>query len=315
MGSRRLNAVDATGRYRWYVLALLALAYACHSVDRQIIAVAIEPIKAEFHASDRAMGLLGGLGYGIAFSIACLPVGWLVDRVNRRTLFAGLLSLWSGLTLLCSFAGSFGSLLLFRMGVGAAEAGAQPICLSLISDMFRPRERSTAIGLFYLSAAVGISASFLIGGMVAARYGWRWAFVVAGVPGLLLAIVVLLTLREPVRGRLDGDQPVAPVPFRAFFAQVRATPGLISIAMGATLTSLTVTAFWVWSTSLLIRLHDVPLGHAGPIVAIGAAASAAGSILGGRLADRLAAASLGDLLLVPIGTTCACRSASASPIR
>lgn len=304
--ARAVSAASAEGGYRWYVLALLALAYACHSIDRQIIAVVIEPIKAEFHATDRAMGLLGGLGYAIAFSIACLPIGWLIDRVNRKALFVGLLSLWSGLTVLCSFAGSFGALLLCRMGVGAAEAGAQPICLSLISDLFRPRERSTAIGIFYLSAAVGIAASFLIGGLVAAHFGWRWAFLVAGAPGLLLAVLIVTTLREPQRGRLDGDEAVQPMPLRQVATQVRATPGLASIAIGATLTSLTVAAFWVWSTSLMIRVHAVPLGYAGPIIAIGAAASAAGSILGGRMADRLAEKSLADLLVVPITTTLLC---------
>lgn len=182
----------AQDRYRWYALGILAIGYVCHSIDRQVISVVTELIKVEFQVTDSAMGFIGGFAYTTSFALACLPFGWLVDRVRRKNLFSLILAIWSGLTLLCGFAGSFMSLLLMRMGVGVAEAGAQPICLSLISDYFPPKKRSTAIGLFYLSAAVGIAISFLIGGIIAANYGWRSAFFIAGLPGIVMAIVVLL---------------------------------------------------------------------------------------------------------------------------
>ncbi|WP_157218924.1 spinster family MFS transporter [Flavisphingomonas formosensis] len=296
----------AAGAYRWYVLGLMAAAYVCHSIDRQIVSVVIEPIKAEFGASDKAMGLLGGLAYAVAFSIACLPLGWLIDRVNRRTLFTAVLSVWSGLTLLCGFAGSFGSLLLMRMGVGAAEAGAQPLCVSLLSDYFAAGERSTAIGLFYLSTAIGLAASFLGGGLIAAHYGWRAAFFLAGLPGIVIAVLILATLREPVRGHLDAGERAVTETVGAMLWHFLRAPGLIHLAIAMTLTSLTVTALWTWATSLLIRIHHVPLGHAGIIVAAGALCSALGSILSGRIADRLAQAGLRRLALVPMVTTLLC---------
>ena len=306
-----MSGAPATGRasgHRWYALLLLALAYTCHSIDRQIVSVVIEPVKAEFQASDRAMGFLGGFAYALAFSAASLPVGWLIDRLSRKTLFAILLSVWSGLTFLCSFATSFLWLLLARMGVGAAEAGAQPVCLSLISDYFRPRERSTAIGYFYLSAAFGITASFLIGGLVAEHYGWRHAFQVAGAPGILVALLILATLVEPPRGQHEetAEREDAPASLGGFFGHVAKTPNLLHLAAGMTLTSLTVTAMWLWSTSLLIRVHGVSLGHAGPIVAIGATASALGSVVAGWIADRLARRDLRRLLIVPMLGTLLC---------
>jgi MFS family permease len=125
-------------RMRWYALGLLAFAYTCQSIDRQIIAVVIEPIKQEFKVDDLAMGFLGGLAYTSTFALACVPAGWLIDRMKRRVFLASLLTIWSALTLLCGFAGGYVSLLALRMGVGASEAGAQPACISLISDFFAP---------------------------------------------------------------------------------------------------------------------------------------------------------------------------------
>jgi predicted MFS family arabinose efflux permease len=183
-------------RMRWYALGLLAVAYTCQSIDRQIIAVVIEPIKREFKVDDLAMGFLGGLAYTATFALACIPAGWLIDRMKRRVFLAGLLSIWSALTLLCGFAGGYLSLLVLRMGVGASEAGAQPACISLISDFFGPRQRSSVIGYFYLSTAIGISISFFAGGMIAAHFGWRAAFFIAGLPGILIAVVIATTLRE-----------------------------------------------------------------------------------------------------------------------
>lgn len=292
--------------HRWYALALLATAYVCHSIDRQVIAVVIEPIKREFQVSDSGMGVLGGLAYTTAFALACLPMGWLIDRVRRRTLFSIILTIWSGLTVLCGFAGHYMTLLLMRMGVGAAEAGAQPLCLSLISDSFPVRERSTAIGLFYLSAAVGVASSFLIGGVVAAHFGWRAAFFVAGLPGIAVALLIILTLREPPRGRFDEQAHHGAATVGEVLVHVRRTPALIHLGIAMALTSLTVTALWVWATSLLIRVHGLPLGQAGVVVAAGAACSAIGSVLCGRIADRLVTRSRRRLALVPLVTTLLC---------
>jgi MFS family permease len=292
--------------YRWYVLGLLTASYACQSMDRQVLSIIVEPIKREFHVSDLAMGMLGGLAYTTSFALACLPVGWLIDRVRRQRLLAVLLVLWSATTFICGFARSYIALLVMRMGVGFTEAGAQPTSISLISDFFGPKERSTAIGYFYLSSAAGIAAIFWVGGLIAAHFGWRAAFWIAGLPGLLIAVVILLTLREPRRGQSEnaGHQPA--VPLAAVARHALATPALLHLAAGVTLTSLTVTATWLWSASLLVRLHGMGLAHAGPLLAMAALASAAGSALTGRLADIWSRTFPGALLIVPMITILLC---------
>lgn len=140
---------------QWWALALLGLVYTLHTIDRNIISAVVEPIKHEFQLSDRAVGALSGMAHSVAFALAVLPLGWLVDRVNRTRLLAGLLALWSGLTALSGLAGSYVGLLLARFGVGAAEAGSSPACMSLISDIFPAGRRASAIGIFYLSTAIG----------------------------------------------------------------------------------------------------------------------------------------------------------------
>jgi MFS family permease len=292
-------------RMRWYALGLLAFAYTCQSIDRQIIAVVIEPIKQEFKVDDLAMGFLGGLAYTSTFALACVPAGWLIDRMKRRVFLASLLTIWSALTLLCGFAGGYVSLLALRMGVGASEAGAQPACISLISDFFRPRQRSSVIGYFYLSPAIGISLSFFVGGLIAAHFGWRAAFFIAGLPGILIAVVIATTLREPLRGNFE-PQPATTATLRQVLTQVRATPALIHLTLGMTLTSLTVTAMWLWMTSLLIRVHGLGLSHADTIVALAASTSALGSVIAGRVADRISQKHTSRLMIVPIATSLIC---------
>jgi MFS family permease len=143
---------------QYKILALLALLYFLHAVDRQIIAVVLEPVKHEFHINDKRLGLLGGLGYAIMFALACVPTGWLIDRVSRVRLLAALLSVWSGLTVVCGFASTFSTLLIARMAVGAAEAGGAPAIMSLISDFFIAQKRSIAIELCYFALVAGVSA-------------------------------------------------------------------------------------------------------------------------------------------------------------
>jgi MFS family permease len=252
------------------------------------------------------MGTLGGLAYTTSFALACLPVGWLIDRVRRQRLLSVLLALWSAMTFICGFAHSYLALLFMRMAVGFTEAGAQPTCISLISDYFGPKERSTAIGYFYLSSAAGIAAIFVVGGLIAAHFGWRAAFWIAGLPGLLVAAVILLTLHEPRRGQSENMKYQQAIPLAAVVKHALATPALLHLAAGVTLTSLTVTATWLWSASLLMRLHGMGLAQAGPLLAAAALASAAGSALTGRLADKWRRKFSGALFILPMITILLC---------
>lgn len=197
------TAPPARRYYRWYVLALLTASQVCSYMDRTIIGLVIEPVRAEFGLSDGQMGFLSGLAFGIAFAVTALPFGWLVDRCNRAKLLALVVALWSLLTMLCGMAQSYLMLLASRMSVGAAEAGGSPTGVSIISDYFAPKERSSAIAIWYSSATLAVIVTFLFGGYVAQHYGWRATFLFAGIPGLVIALLIFFTLREPVRGARD----------------------------------------------------------------------------------------------------------------
>ena len=280
-------------------------AYTCNAIDRQVVSVVAEPMKHQFALSDRAVGLLGGAAYTTAFAIACLPIGWLIDRYSRRSLLCGLLAVWGGLTLLTGLARSFPALVLARMGVGAAEAGGQPVCLSMLADYFAPAERSTAIGYVYLSTAIGIVISFLAGGWVAERWGWRAAFYLAGLPGIVIAVVIGTSVAEPARGRYD-PKAAGPPPFRDVLGFVGRCRPMVHLCLGMTLTAMTIATQWMWAASLLIRTHRVAIGTTGRIVALAAACSALGSAAAGRVADRIGRSSPGGRMLVPAATTALC---------
>jgi MFS family permease len=279
------------------VLWLLSLVYLLHSVDRQIIGVVMEPVKHEFGISDKMLGLLGGLGYAAIFALACLPMGWLIDRSNRVRLLTALLACWSGLTVLCGFASGYWTLLLVRMGVGAAEAGGAPTILSLLSDYFPARQRSLAIGVLYMCTALGVSISFLVGSAIAASYGWRGAFWIAGGPGLCLAVGFLL-LREPRRGASEtAPAQIASDPVPSLWqatAYVLRHRALVHVTLGCTLASFVLSTLWIWGTSLLIRYHSLELSESGRLVAFAALFQAAGSWLGGLAAKRAARRTVAD---------------------
>ena len=175
------------GNYRWYVLAILTIAQTCHGIDRAIIGLVLKPLGDEFSLSGEQLGILAGLAYGIPFAIAALPFGYAVDRFNRKNLMTLALGAWSGATALCGAATGFWTMLMGRAAVGVAEAGGSPTGMSLLSDYFGPDKRATAIGIWYLSTGIGTALAFFLGGWIVEFYGWRWAFVAAGIPGLMLA--------------------------------------------------------------------------------------------------------------------------------
>jgi predicted MFS family arabinose efflux permease len=184
----------------WYALAVLTLIYAGHYLDRTMISILVEPIRREFHLADSQLGLLTGLAYGASFALAGLPFGYLIDRVNRRRLLASVVVIWSSMTALVGVAQTYSMLLTTRVLLGAAEAGGTPAAMAMISDLFPARLRSTALGIYYLGTGIGAAASAVIGAVVAMRYGWRAAFFAAGLPGIVLGVLVWATMRDVPRG-------------------------------------------------------------------------------------------------------------------
>ncbi|MET0984971.1 MAG: MFS transporter [Steroidobacteraceae bacterium] len=289
--SSAADAPTPLSSYRWYVLAVLVLVYACHYLDRTVVSVVLEAVKQEFSLSDGQLGLLSGLIYGISFAIAGIPLGVLIDRVNRKKLLSGLLLIWSLLTTLSGLAQSFVNLLLARVGVGAAEAGGSPTAMSIISDTFPRHERATAMGIFFLSGPIGFVASFALGGWIVAEYGWRAAFFAAGIPGILLAVLIFTTVREPARGAYDPEtahqQNSAPTYAETLKLIVRRR-SLLFLMLAALFSSSVQASFLAWVVPFFMRLHDMNVTEAGTNVALAIGVFGAISTpFAGWLADRI----------------------------
>ena len=223
--------------YRYYVLAILVLVYMLNFLDRQIIGILAAPLKAEFNLSDSQFGLLGGIAFASVYSTLAIPLAALADRASRVWIMTGALAVWSGFTALCGVAGSFGQLFLFRMGVGVGEAGGVAPAYSLIADYFPPNQRARALAGFAFGIPLGTAAGTLVGGLLAATYGWRTAFIAVGLIGLVLAPLLRLTIKDPVRGGTDaprafvaGAAPVAPI---SVSDKVGRTASLIMLGLGA----------------------------------------------------------------------------------
>lgn len=280
-------------RKRWYVLALLLSVYMVHHLDRQVVTLLLVPIGAEFQLTDSQLGLLAGTVYAISFAIAGIPLGMLIDRVNRVRLLTGLVAIWSGLTALCAGAQSFAALILMRIGIGAAESGGTPTNLSLISDIFDRKSRSTAVGAYMMGPSLGTILGFALAGIIAANYGWRAAFLAAGIPGLVLAAVLFLTVREPVRGAGDATAGAATVkapPLAESLRLLWSNRAMVHLIVGLTLANTVAAGVSVWLPALLMRNHGASVQTAGLSIAFGVATFAAlASLGGGFLADKVAA--------------------------
>jgi MFS family permease len=253
------------------VLGVLTLSQTCHGIDRAIIGLVLAPVGREFHLSDQQLGIIAGFAYGIFFAIAALPFGVMVDRYNRRNIMTVALTIWSGATALCGLATGFWTLMLGRAAVGSAEAAGSPTGMSLLSDYFATDRRSTAIGLWYLSSGIGLAIAFLVGGAIVQAHGWRWAFFAAGVPGLLLAPLLLFTVREPIRGAQDADAvdaDLATLGLRRRIGLVLARPGLAHCIVAIVLIAAGIYGMSTWITTFLIRVHQMPIGKAGVTVAL-----------------------------------------------
>jgi len=274
---------------RWYILFILTLVYSLNHVDRQIMVILSEPIKQEFDLSDTQIGLLTGIVFAGFYAILGIPFAAWADRGNRRNIVALSLSIWSGMTALSGFAGSFWQLAIARMGVGIGEAGGTPPATAMIADVFPPKRRALALGIYTTGISLGILIGFILGGAIAAKYGWRMAFLVAGVPGLVLALVLMLTVSEPRRGQSEGRQQDEDTPSlketMAFFLSQRA---MISLLLGGVFVCVSANAFLVGIPLYLIRVHEVPLGELG--IALGllmGGLGGVGAIGVGAICDKL----------------------------
>jgi predicted MFS family arabinose efflux permease len=251
--------VDAARR--WYVLGLLMLVYALNIADRFVMSTLIEPIKAELGLSDFSIAFLSG-ALAFFYVTAGLPLAYLADRSNRCSLVAGALAAWSLVTACCGIVHSYGQMLAARIGVGVGEAGGTPPSVSLLSDYFPWRSRALAMSIYSLGLSVG-SGLGTSAGYVSDAWGWRSAFLVLGVPGLLVALLVRTTISEPARGRLDESPPPPMAGFADTLRFARSQPALLHAWMGAAIYTLWAWGLMWWTPSYLVRSHHMTLGGAG----------------------------------------------------
>jgi predicted MFS family arabinose efflux permease len=283
-------AAPATGSARrYYTLALLVAVGLVAWIDRNVLATLLESIKAELGFSDTELGLLGGAAFGLFYAVVGLPVALLADRGNRRSLIALAVGLWSVMTALCGLAGGFASLFLARVGVGVGEAGGTPPSHSLISDLFPPERRAFALGMFYLYVPLGFLIGYSSGGWLDEHVGWRFAFVLAGLPGVLLAVIVRLTVREPPRGAADGIADTGPAPsLRATLRAFSTRRSLRHLPLAGAVHGIGAFAAAVWLPSYFVRAFGVGSAEAGVWIALAyGLGGIVGVLCGGALVDRL----------------------------
>lgn len=276
-----------TNRYRYYVLALLTLGYVFNFVDRQVMTILIEPIKMEFGASDTQMGLLSGLAFALFYATLGIPVARLADRWSRRNVLAISMTTWSAVTALCATATGFWHLLLLRIGVGIGEAGGTPPSQSLLADYFPPEKRAFAQGILATAPNIGILVGLFGGALIAEAYGWRSVFLVFGIPGVLLAILIQLTIKEPLKVTASASEEGAGL--FSTLGNIFRLPSFAYIMVGVGFTGIAGYGLGVWSPSFLVRVHNMSLVDAGLYLGlIGVFGGGLGTISSGLLVDRLA---------------------------
>jgi MFS family permease len=282
------NEWQASTRYRTYVLVLLVAVGVVGWVDRNLFAVLLQSIKIEFALSDTTLGLLGGVAFGVFYATLGLPVAWLVDRYERRTLLAAALALWSAFTAALSLATGAVSLFVTRVAVGIGEAGGSPPSVSLVADYFPRERRAFALGVLYLYIPCGFVVGYLAGGWLAQHVGWRAACLWLGLPGVALAVLVRLTLREPPRRRSGGSlgTPALLATLRLFLSR----PALRQIPLGGAAHGAGAFAAAIWLPAYFMRTFEMSSAQAGAWLALAyGLGGGLGVFCGGYIADRIVA--------------------------
>ena len=287
-------------------LWILLIVYIFNFIDRQIVNILAEPIALELGLSDTQIGLMTGLAFALFYTALGLPIARYADRptTNRPRLIAIALATWSAMTALCGVATNFVQLLLARIGVGVGEAGCTPPAHSLISDIVPPERRSSALAFYALGIPIGTLLGMMIGGLLADWVGWRMAFLIVGLPGIVLALVVHFMLRDP-RQRLASTEQArtASTPELSLWAAVRSVMGsrafVLLLAAGSTASFLAY-GKTTWTTIFFQRTHELTPGEVGFwFGVINGAAGIFGTWLGGYLADRFGAKNRRHVLTAP----------------
>ncbi len=260
-----VDQVSTLGQ-RWYVLIIMMLAYTINIADRYVMSTVLEPIRLELNLTDSGVAFLTGVSLAFFYVIMGIPLSWVADRYSRRNLLAISITIWSAMTAFCGLSQGYMQLLLARIGVGIGEAGGTPSCNSIVADYFPAGRRAMAMTIFALGAPIGAWLGADMAGYVAAEYGWRSAFYVLGVPGVILAAVIMLTIKEPKRGRLDAvadtDAPTLVETLRFIWSQ----KAMVHTIMGSGLSALWGWGLMWFTPTFIQRVYGLDVGEAGAVI-------------------------------------------------
>lgn len=288
-GTDASTQFSASNAYRNYVVWLLFVIYVFNYVDRQILSIVLEPIKQEFDLHDWQLGLLSGLAFAAFYSTLGIPIARLADTRNRVNIITASIVVWSAFTVVSGMAKNFWHLLFARIGVGIGEAGCSPSAYSIISDYVEPKKRATALSIYSMGVYGGSALGFLVGGLVAHEYGWRAAFYTVGLPGLIVAIILKLTVKEPPRGFSDPGTVVStePPPFREVMGNLWSKRSFRHLSVAAGLHAFVSYGLSSFYSPFFMRSHGMTLGDVGAWLALVVAAGGlTGTYLGGLWCDR-----------------------------
>lgn len=295
--------MQMTNGQRRYAMWLLLSIYVLNFIDRQVINILAEPIKLELDLTDTQLGLMTGLAFAIFYTVLGIPIARYADRAHRPRIIATALAVWSGFTALSGIAQNYTQLVLARIGVGVGEAGCTPPAHSLISDMYPKEKRASALAFYSLGVPVGAVLGTIAGGTLADAFGWRWAFVVCGLPGLVIAAIAFFTLIEPRTRQAAENIKAAAATNTATVREVLAflwsKKTFWYVAFAASIKAFIGYGHAPFTASFFLRAHGEeikmmadsvgmgPLGFLsiflGVIAGIG---GIIGTILGGRIADK-----------------------------
>ena len=274
---------------------MLLLVYTFNFLDRQILSILAQPVKAELGLTNGQLGMLGGLAFAVLYSTLAIPLALLADRTSRTWVITVSLGVWSGFTALCGLAQNFTQMFLFRLGVGVGEAGGVAPSYALISDYFPPEQRARALSIYSLGIPLGAAAGVLLGGYIAATIEWRTAFITVGLLGILIAPIFRLIVKDPPRPAVASQMPVGRV-----FGILARKPSFWLLAFGAGAGSMCGYGVAFWLPSLMMQSFGLDLiGTSRFFGALLLTGGVAGILLGGWLGDRMGARDRKFYALVP----------------
>lgn len=287
-----------------FVLAVLCFVYVLNFLDRQLLSILAKPIQDALQISDGQLGLISGLYFAMFYCFIAIPVGWFADRTSRVGVLSAACAIWSGATVACGMAANYTQLVVARMVVGFGEAGGVPPSYAIITDTYPPGKRAAALGIFNLGPAIGAAAGVAFGAAIAERFGWRIPFIAVGAIGIVTALAVWLTVREPKRGATDvAAPPVSADGKAAFWPTVRmflSHPILMLAALGSGATQFVTYGLGNFAVLFLMRekgmeLGDVAIWYA-LVLLIG---MGGGMVVSGRVIDRMVRRSRAGYAIAP----------------